>query len=86
VVYSLNGGPTLPWRSQSPRIGQFQVGQRIRFVVMASNGTHEPREWSDVIPPGDGPLRIPLRLRPVASAPDVDSTAAVQVPAPSPLN
>jgi serine/threonine-protein kinase len=86
VVYSLNGGPPISWRSQSPRIGQFQVGQRIRFVVTASTGTHEPREWSDVIPPGDGPLRIPLRLRPVASAPDVDSTAAVHVPERFPLN
>ncbi len=86
VTYSVNGAAAVQWRSDHP-IGNFHVGQRVRVVVTSMDGSREPFEWNDVIPPGDGPFSIPrVRLAALRSTPDANGTAAVERRSPSPLN
>jgi eukaryotic-like serine/threonine-protein kinase len=77
VVYSFNGGPATQWDSTRQSQGSYQVGQRIHVVVSGDN-SYERLEWNDVIPPGEGPFRLLLRLRPTRTTPDAQGTAAVQ--------
>ena len=86
VTYSVNSAHPEPWNSQRP-IGHFRVGERVRVVVTSMDGSREPFEWNDVIPPGQDAFRITgIRLPAPRSTPDANGTAAIDRPTSAPLN
>ncbi len=74
VMYSIGAGGSFVDFSPSAPPLRLPVGQRatIHFIRQG----WEPLEWSEVIPPGDGPLEIRPRLRALPPPGDTSTQAA----------